>query len=136
MSAAQRRKGAEGERELKRLLNDQLGIFACRNFAQAFEGGCDLLGVGPWAMEVKRQERLTLQAWWRQACGQAGRLVPALAYRQSRRPWLVQVPLEYILGHRERGDWFARPTATLTLDGFCLLTRELLAEESLYAAGN
>lgn len=136
MSAGQRRKGAQAERELRRLLNDELGISACRNFAQSFQGGCDLIGVGPWALEVKRQERLTLQAWWRQACRQAGVAIPALAYRQSRRPWLVQVPLEYVLGHRERQDWLDRPTATLNLEGFCLLTRELIAEEASHAAGD
>ena len=134
MGLRERRKGASGERELRRLLCDALGIEITRNLAQSHRGGCDLLGVGPWALEVKRQERLALTQWWYQACEQSVDAIPALAYRQSRKPWLFMVPLEYLLERDCCQDWFSRPTATLDLEGFCLLTREIVAEEGDYAA--
>lgn len=134
MGVKERRKGACGERELRRLLVDALGIDVTRNLAQDHRGGCDLLGVGPWAIEVKRQERLALSQWWYQACHQAVDAIPALAYRQSRRPWQIQIPLEYLLNRDCLQDWYSRPTATVDLEAFCLLTREIIAEEENDAA--
>lgn len=120
MSASQRRKGATAERELARLLSPLLGEEITRNLAQSRDGGADLLGVGPFALEVKRQERLTLPAWWRQACEQAERagLIPALAYRQSRQPWRFVVPLAAIMG----AQIGKQAVATLDLDGFVAVT--------------
>jgi hypothetical protein len=47
------------------------------------------------AIEVKRQERLEIKSWWKQACHQArpGNHIPVLAYRQSRQPWRFVMPL-------------------------------------------
>ncbi len=66
----------------------QLGSVLQRNLVQTREGGGDCLEVWGWVIEVKRQERLCLPAWWRQACRQAeGKGEPMLLWRQSRKPW-------------------------------------------------
>ena len=54
MAAMQRRKGKAGELELARLLRELLGATVARNLAQTRQGGCDLLGLDGWAVEVKR----------------------------------------------------------------------------------
>lgn len=98
MSAMQRRKGADGERELARLLRESLGAGVFRNLDQPRQGGADLLGIAGWAIEVKRATRPALAAWWSQACAQADALAcrPALAYRLDRQPWRVVVALRHI----------------------------------------
>ncbi|MBN2644624.1 MAG: hypothetical protein JXR59_04025 [Desulfuromonadaceae bacterium] len=123
MGRAQRNKGATAERELAKLLSDQLGAEVSRNLLQTREGGHDLNGVGGWAVEVKRHETLNLTAWWEQTLRQAQRSgqKPVLAYRQSRRPWSFVVRL-CDLCPSLTGDC----TAQLNLDGFCLLVREQL----------
>lgn len=126
MSAAARRKGASAERELAKLLTEQLGVNVMRNLEQVRSGGADLLGVGPWAIEVKRHERLAIPQWWRQACTQAGSFLPALAYRRSRHPWAFRVPLEVALGNFSRSDWVIRPQCELDLEAFCFLSREII----------
>lgn len=98
MSAAQRNKGAAGERELFRLLARDLGVDIKRNLSQTRGGGADSLDLPHIAIEVKRQERLALTAWWRQTVEQAGMRVPILFYRASRQPWRAVVPLRWIDG--------------------------------------
>ena len=93
-----RDKGARGEREVARLLAEELGTAVVRNLAQAREGGADLLGVGGFAVEVKRARRATpglVRAWWAQAEAQAETAgkVPALLYREDRQAWQAVVPL-------------------------------------------
>lgn len=121
MSAMQRRKGASAERELVRLLSEHLDVTVTRNLNQSRDGGCDLLGVGPFALECKRQEKLSLASWWRQAVTQAeaAELIPVLAYRQSRQPWRFVVPLAALMG--EPID--SKAIATLDLDGFIAAVR-------------
>ena len=124
MGASQRNKGASGERELAKLLSAALDIDCHRNLEQTRCGGADLLGVGPWAIEVKRHEKLKIPQWWGQACQQARDLYPALAYRQSRQPWTVLVPLGVLMGVTH--DWVTGHRAALTLDGFVDVTKALL----------
>ena len=89
MSASQRNKGQRGEREVLRLLGDELGQALQRNLQQTREGGADCICIKGFAVEVKRQERLSRPAWWRQAVEQAARVgaEPMLLYRRSREPW-------------------------------------------------
>lgn len=89
MSAMQRRKGAAAEREVLRLLGAELGMMLERNLQQTREGGADCVAIKGWAIEIKRHERLSRPAWWRQACEQANKLgvEPMLLYRRSREPW-------------------------------------------------
>lgn len=96
MSAAQRNKGAAGERELFKLLGDELGIVVARNYAARWEGGCDSLTVPGWAIECKRCGALSIASWWSQATRQADGRKPALFYRQSRRPWRAVLDLHHI----------------------------------------
>ena len=93
MSAMQRRKGQQTEREFLRLLGDELGQLLTRNLQQTREGGADCICIRGWAIECKRHESLSRPAWWRQAVEQAERIgsQPMLAYRRSREPWRVWV---------------------------------------------
>jgi len=102
MSAMQRRKGAQAEREVLRLLGEELGQQLQRNLSQTREGGADCICVRGYAIEVKRQESLSRPAWWRQACEQAARLgvEPLLLYRRSREQWTAWI-------HTRDGQWRA-----------------------------
>ena len=123
MGASQRNKGASGERELAKLVSEALGVNCSRNLEQSRAGGADLLDVWPWAIEVKRHEKLQIPKWWGQACQQAKDLYPALAYRQSRQPWTVLVPLSVLMG--EPDDFVTGHRAALSFEGFCTLTRAI-----------
>ena len=98
MTAMQRRKGADGERELARLLREHLGADVVRNLMQSRQGGADLLGLDGWAVEVKRAARPRLAEWWLQTCRQAEATGqrPALFYRLDRQPWRVVVALRHV----------------------------------------
>lgn len=93
MSLMQRRKGATAEREVLSLLGDELGQQLKRNLTQTREGGADCICVKGFAIEVKRQERLSRPAWWRQACNQAQELgaEPMLLYRRNREEWTAWI---------------------------------------------
>jgi hypothetical protein len=101
-----RQKGAEGERQAYKMMNeivcavmqelefpaDQIeaarkGIQ--RNQNQTAVGGCDLTNTYGIAFEIKRQETLSVPAWWRQTCTSAERNneMPVLMYRQNNKPW-------------------------------------------------
>jgi hypothetical protein len=56
-----RTKGAVAEREIFNILSDCLGVKVERNLVQTREGGSDTV-VGDWAIEVKRQETLSVAA--------------------------------------------------------------------------
>jgi hypothetical protein len=89
MSAMQRRKGQAAERELFRLLSDELGFVVRRNVDQARVGGADCIELPGFAPEVKRHEKLAFPAWWRQATRQGTDMQaePIVFYRKSREPW-------------------------------------------------
>lgn len=97
MGKMQRNKGAAGEREVFKILADELGVELKRDLSQTQDGGCDFSLAG-FSCEIKRQETLNLQTWWNQTCYSAGRNaeVPALIYRQSRQPWRVIVPFDAV----------------------------------------
>lgn len=104
-------KGKQGEREVANALNavvrtvlerhgyteetiENLERAVQRNQNQSAVGGRDLVGTFGFAVEVKRQETLAVDAWWRQCVAQAERVreVPVLVYRQNRKPWRVRLP--------------------------------------------
>jgi Holliday junction resolvase len=89
VSKASRNKGAVAEREVCRLLSEELGIEVRRNVDQARAGGADCLMVPGYAIEVKRREMLARPTWWKQACEQAQRvgMEPLVFYRRNREPW-------------------------------------------------
>lgn len=114
-----RNKGATGEREIADDLNYILkGIYlelklpwpdkpiVQRNQNQSAVGGCDLTGTYGLAIEIKRQEQLTVNTWWAQ-CTRAAEALdhhPVLLFRQNAKPgqrtkWrcitIVDVPLPH-----------------------------------------
>lgn len=139
-----RAKGANGEREVYNLLNPiikevmlEVGGFSeddlrnpenfiQRNQNQSAVGGKDLVNTFGLAIEVKRQETLLLEPWWKQTVASAKRLneKPVLLYRQNRKKWravlehalegftpcnhtpLVTIPLRIELSESEFLVWF------------------------------
>lgn len=89
MSAMQRRKGQCGERELCRLLSDELGVTVRRNVDQARIGGADCVELTGFAVECKRSQKLSAPSWWRQAVRQGVDIgaEPIVFYRRNREPW-------------------------------------------------
>lgn len=100
--AIQKSKGDGGEREICKMLNDIIlplldkhGIdrpnvdIVQRNKNQAAVGGNDLTNTFGLSIEVKRQEALNINTWWKQCLEAANRNGehPVLLYRQSRKQW-------------------------------------------------
>jgi len=111
-----RTKGQTGEREiandLSKIIRDiyiKLNLpiprdrkgeevpFVQRNQMQTASGGHDITGTFDLAIEIKRQEALSINTWWKQAVSQAARAdgVPVLLYRQSRKPWKVVMMAQF-----------------------------------------
>lgn len=101
-----RQKGQEGEREVAKMLNEivaqvrrDLGLHSLdtrdeyfqRNQNQSAVGGDDLSSPMPLAIEVKRQEQLSVNTWWNQCTASALRTnsIPILIFRQNRKKWRV-----------------------------------------------
>lgn len=101
-----RQKGASGEREICDTMNfiihtvmkdmeypaDQcLKALSSvqRNQNQTAVGGNDLTNTFGLSIEVKRQEALSINTWWKQceAAAQRNNEVPVLLYRQNRGKW-------------------------------------------------
>lgn len=118
MGANPRTKGQTGEREIAKLLNDVYHKVyneagrplpedpVQRNQLQTAVGGCDLVGTLDFAIEVKRQEQLSVNTWWAQAIESAKRLnhQPVLIYRQNKRKWMVVMYAQLHLMDRTKGD--------------------------------
>jgi Holliday junction resolvase len=121
MSASQRRKGANGERELFKLIAAELGIEVRRELAQTRSGGADTLDVQGWAIEVKRQEKEEIASWWAQTKAQAASQDrrPILFYRRSRQPWRAVVDLADLDGRFEPDE----ETAIISFSAACFLMR-------------
>ena len=96
MSRASRQKGQRGEREVCKILSDKLGGEFKRNLMQTAEGGYDVLGLKGWAIEVKFQEKLSIEKWWKQTVEQANGKKPVLFFRKSRENWRVVIPYENV----------------------------------------
>lgn len=108
-----KRKGANGEREAAKLLVEWIApVYQSldldpptleRNLMQSRMGGFDLVGLEWLALEVKRQENVSLPAWWRQTLRQANtEQVPFLLWRQNRTPWKARVRISCAHGRGER----------------------------------
>lgn len=103
-----RTKGQNGEREVQSILNEIVQRVRAehgfplhedrdlpfqRNQNQSAVGGDDLTNPFRLAIEVKRQETLSVNTWWKQCLQSSmrsdGRAI--LIYRQSRKPWRVMM---------------------------------------------
>jgi len=107
VSAGERRKGAEGEREVVAMLHAHGYTRAHRNFGSGSAGGGDVAhGPEGYVLEVKRHRgRLDLPAAVRQvesACAPGN--VPVVAHRRDGEPWRATLPLEDLLELLERRD--------------------------------
>lgn len=119
-----RQKGAGGEREVAKILNgiivevatamayppEQVEAFqrsVQRNQNQTAVGGCDLTNVFGMAVEVKRQEQLSIGTWWKQcvAAAERNQELPVLIYRQNRKPWRVRTYAWLALPGSAPGAW-------------------------------
>lgn len=92
-------KGKNGEREAAAWLQEhlQLEVLPTRNLDQTREGGYDLLGLQPFAVEVKRCETLSLVAWWRQVKEATPHgMCPIVMFRQNRKQWRFLLPARLI----------------------------------------
>ena len=104
-------KGAEGERDIANRLNDivrqvrgryeheQLAIPPFqRNQNQSAVGGSDLSNPFGLSIEVKRQEVLSIQMWWKQTVKSAREEdgMPILIFRQNNKKW--RVLMEGVIG--------------------------------------
>ena len=103
-----RQKGANAERDIADDLNaivnevrSAMGLPALpkpavqRNQNQSAVGGKDLVGTFDLAIEVKRQEQLSINTWWAQCVKSATELneIPVLLFKQSRQKWRCIMPV-------------------------------------------
>lgn len=94
MSASQRRKGANGENELARILSDYFGRVVKRTLGQARDGGHDI-ETPPFRWEVKRRKAIAVYDFIEQAAQacQDG-ATPVVAMRADGKGWLVLMRLD------------------------------------------
>lgn len=100
------RKGADGERELARIL-DAEGYHVERGGTESFGTAPDLAGLPDVHIEVKRVEKLNIYEAMEQATRDSERFhdgVPAVFHRRNRKPWLVTMLLSDWLNMYKRGS--------------------------------
>lgn len=100
-------KGKEGEREVAKVLNSIIhqvlhkhGVpiperdIVQRNQNQSAVGGSDLSNTFGVCIEIKRQEQLSINTWWKQVTEAArhNNEFPVLVFRQNRKAWRVVMP--------------------------------------------
>lgn len=126
-----RAKGKAGERELigelKKLLPPEMTSELTRNLDQTRDGGHDILGLDGWALEVKRYAQVLpadLERFWEQTTEQARNngALPALCYRQDRRPWRAVIRMSDVLiwDNAEEFDDYSL-TCEMSLELFALM---------------
>lgn len=93
--AGARRKGARGENEVCKILTRIVGEKHARNLDQTREGGGDIVW-GPFLLEVKTTETVSMPAWQRQAVAsaEARDAVPAVVWRRKAEKWWLAMPFE------------------------------------------
>jgi hypothetical protein len=95
VSNRERRKGRDGETEVRHLLARH-GLVAHPLGGREDQADALIVVARERAvlLEVKRQETARVWAWWEQASDNAGQELPVVAFRRSRSPWLCLLPLE------------------------------------------
>ena len=129
---ASREKGARGEREVCKLLSENLGGTFNRllkQYQQSQLSDIEQL-VGPYSLEVKNCAKTNLRAWWQQAVTAADKrgAVPCLAYKVPRRGWKFVVPLPQAWSTGKQWGRDLQYTMTLEPDGFYLVVREHMGQ--------
>ena len=127
-----RQKGANFERELARMIYDELGIEVKRDLEQyrASDHG-DLIGLDGWTIEAKRYAKNPggnyKPEWWHQvtSAANADGTQPVLIYRYDRQPVKCVVRLSSI-----NSDYAGKDnTATVSFQTWCMIVREGLEDE-------
>ena len=86
-----RNKGAAGEREFFKLVEEHLGVKLRRNLSQYQENGLGDAKLADFHLEIKRG-KVYESRWWRQAVMQTPDwLHVALCYRLDRQQWKVKL---------------------------------------------
>lgn len=128
MSAMQRTKGQQGEREVSGIIRDLTGWDVQRR-VRNHANDSDLTGVPGWSVEVKRHRAATrsdIAGWWRQACAQAGELVPVLFYRLDRDSWRAVWPVAIGLHLQDACQWAGYEwTAEGSVEAWAAVARDL-----------
>lgn len=130
-----RTKGQRGEREIVNWVNDiyteihhTLGIplppkpIAQRRQNQSAVGGMDLDNTCSYAFEIKNQETLSLNSWWKQTIlsAQETKKRPVLIYKDKRK-WFVMLQMNPWVHNVEEFEYYhikAPIRAIITLDDF------------------
>lgn len=137
MSAKNRQKGASFERYIAQELSARLGIEFRRDLDQYRErerGDLITDEAGwPFLIECKKVEKFSLGAWRKQATTAALKagLLPVVIYQPPYKATTVSVPLKAFCD-----AWPADQWAEVTLDGFALLARELMADAAAWTTGH
>ena len=88
-------KGKRGEREAAKAMVEHLGCVAKRGVQ--YQGGVDspdvVHNIAGLHVEVKRTERVQLQAWMEQSIRDAGAQIPTVLHRKNNTEWLLTVRL-------------------------------------------
>lgn len=89
-----RAKGARGEREVCHLIAGITGDDVSRNIGQSRDGGHDV-DWGPFAIEVKTQQLVSMPAWQRQVLRsvEGTDKVPTVAWRRKGEDWWIALPM-------------------------------------------
>jgi len=128
-----RTKGQEGEREVAKLLNgivaavrseSNLPAYATndelfqRNQNQSAVGGSDLSCPMPLEIEIKRQEALSINTWWKQTVASAERTqgIPILMFRQNHKKWRIMMYGEVPLLPDTFNRYLALPQCRVEID--------------------
>ena len=96
MGKSSQRKGRDGERELRDVLQDYGYQVECGD-PVSFGSVPDLVGLPGIHIECKRVEKLNVPEAMRQAIRDSERFrdgMPALFHRRNRQPWLVTMRLD------------------------------------------
>ena len=111
-----RTKGQNGEREIAKDLNAIIRVVMNernmkdiseeviqRNQNQSAVGGSDLTNVFDLSIEIKRQETLNVNTWWKQCIASAERNnhIPILIFRQNRKSWRVVMNTLMNVGNKQ-----------------------------------
>ena len=127
--AFSRSKGARGEREVCRMLADNLGgqyNRLLKQYQSAQLADIEQL-VGPYSLEVKNCASLSaMKQWWQQALTAATKrgAIPCLAYKVPRKGWRFRVPIPQAWASGHQWGKELQYTMDLAPDGFYLLVRE------------
>lgn len=113
MSKMGKLKGKRGEYEFNGILERHLGE---RLQTNPHAQGADNQTIPGLSIEVKRQETLVVNVWWKQALRQAeeNNDIAVLAYRRNRTKWRVCLPA-YLITLRDKDGYIEMSLETFLM---------------------